>query len=84
MALIKCQECGEEISDQAAVCPHCGYPVKKIERKAEIKVSLKRKVLPLVLAIMLIALAVFAALYIKQSSEKKIKQDIYNTLTGDH
>ena len=24
MALIKCSECGHEISDKAAVCPHCG------------------------------------------------------------
>ncbi len=25
MALIKCKECGEEISSGAAFCPHCGY-----------------------------------------------------------
>ena len=24
MALVKCTECGREISDQAAACPHCG------------------------------------------------------------
>ena len=24
MAMIKCKECGKEISDQAAACPHCG------------------------------------------------------------
>jgi hypothetical protein len=23
--LIRCTECGQEISDSAAVCPHCGY-----------------------------------------------------------
>ncbi len=28
MALIKCPECGKEISDQASKCPSCGYPVK--------------------------------------------------------
>lgn len=27
MALIKCPECGREISDRAAACPHCGCPV---------------------------------------------------------
>jgi len=26
MALIKCTECGKEISDKAASCPHCGNP----------------------------------------------------------
>ena len=24
MALIKCSECGKEMSDKATTCPHCG------------------------------------------------------------
>lgn len=28
MALIKCLECGNEISDTAKICPHCGYKLK--------------------------------------------------------
>ena len=28
MSLIKCKECGKEISDLAASCPHCGAPLK--------------------------------------------------------
>jgi len=27
MALIKCDECGHEVSDKASVCPNCGCPV---------------------------------------------------------
>ena len=27
MALIHCPECQGEVSDQAASCPHCGYPM---------------------------------------------------------
>ncbi len=27
MALIECPECGREVSDSAAVCPECAYPV---------------------------------------------------------
>lgn len=27
MALIKCPECGKEISDRATSCPHCGFPI---------------------------------------------------------
>lgn len=30
MALIKCPECGKEISDKAKVCIHCGYPISEI------------------------------------------------------
>ncbi|GEM_PF-2600390 len=29
MALIKCPECGKEVSTSAAACPHCGYPMQK-------------------------------------------------------
>ena len=29
MALIKCPECGKEISDASAACIHCGYPLNK-------------------------------------------------------
>ncbi len=31
MALIKCPECGRQVSDQAAACPECGYPIRKVE-----------------------------------------------------
>lgn len=26
MSLVSCKECGKEISDEAASCPHCGAP----------------------------------------------------------
>lgn len=29
MALIKCPECGKEVSSSAPSCPHCGYVLKK-------------------------------------------------------
>lgn len=29
MALIKCKECGHEISDKASTCPNCGCPIEK-------------------------------------------------------
>lgn len=29
MALIKCPECGREVSDKAQTCIHCGYPIPK-------------------------------------------------------
>lgn len=28
MALIKCPECGNDVSDTAQSCPHCGAPIK--------------------------------------------------------
>ena len=29
MALIKCSECGHEVSDKASACPNCGCPIEK-------------------------------------------------------
>lgn len=39
MALIKCPECGKEISDTAKVCPHCGYRLKTIDYVKHKKIS---------------------------------------------
>lgn len=44
MALIKCKECGKEISDKAKVCVNCGCPINVIEKEEikEQKVSKKK------------------------------------------
>ena len=31
MALIKCKECGHEVSDRASACPNCGCPASECE-----------------------------------------------------
>ncbi|MBQ6697806.1 MAG: SEL1-like repeat protein [Oscillospiraceae bacterium] len=33
MALIKCPECGKEISDKSSACIHCGYPINETSEK---------------------------------------------------
>ena len=33
MALIKCEECGKEVSEKAVSCPNCGNPIAKEESK---------------------------------------------------
>ena len=54
MALIKCPECGGQVSDKADVCIHCGYPIKNIdntlireETNKEIVLTDKEKVIAL-------------------------------------
>ena len=42
--LIKCVECGLDISDKAYSCPHCGYPIRP--EKIRVSRSNKRKRLP--------------------------------------
>ena len=41
MALIKCQECGKEISDTSKRCIHCGAKIKK-EKNEEVKKNKKK------------------------------------------
>lgn len=31
MALIKCPECGKDVSDKAEACPNCAYPIAKLK-----------------------------------------------------
>ena len=33
MGMIKCTECGKEMSDKASVCPNCGCPIEEIRAK---------------------------------------------------
>jgi hypothetical protein len=41
MALIKCEECGREVSDKAKTCPGCGAPVPQAEEEADIWTRMK-------------------------------------------
>ena len=45
MAIVKCTECGNEISDKATSCPHCGCPMEAIMKatKDEKKVGSAKK-----------------------------------------
>lgn len=39
MALIKCPECGKDVSDTIASCIHCGFVLKKAEERTEQQVQ---------------------------------------------
>ena len=36
MALIKCPECGNNISDKAKACIHCGYPMEALTQENDL------------------------------------------------
>lgn len=38
MALIKCPECGKEVSDKAPACIHCGFPLEEIVKAKSIDI----------------------------------------------
>ena len=41
--LIKCSDCGKEVSIRASACPHCGSPVDLKYQKAEVKKRIKQE-----------------------------------------
>jgi ssDNA-binding Zn-finger/Zn-ribbon topoisomerase 1 len=36
MALVKCPECGKEVSSAATACPNCGYPMDAVRQAASV------------------------------------------------
>ena len=41
MALIKCNECGNKVSDKALTCPNCGAPINQKEEPKVVKYNSK-------------------------------------------
>ena len=39
MALIKCPECGTEVSDKAVACPRCAYPISEMANKGKVRIK---------------------------------------------
>lgn len=39
MALIKCPECGREVSDKAKNCPFCGCPIESVSPSGTVRIK---------------------------------------------
>ena len=37
--LIRCDECGQNVSDKASACPHCGAPVLRFRKGKSVDVA---------------------------------------------
>ena len=42
MALIKCPECGQEVSDRSKACPKCGFPIEELSPSGSVKIKLSK------------------------------------------
>lgn len=74
MALIKCPECGKEISNKAKNCPNCGYSNKKSGNVYKVAIIT-------IVVIVIIAMAVFLALKNRlNDSEKKQVNQVITTI----
>jgi hypothetical protein len=68
MALIKCKECGKEISDTAVKCPHCGID-RVIEKTGEATIGKQHSSskMPLVAIVGILVIGVIVLIYILKS-----------------
>ena len=74
MALIKCPECGQEISDRAKACIHCGFPLsEEIDKNPLSKEKPKKIVIINGEGKMLVHALVILVSKIKGISEKEAK-----------
>lgn len=70
MALVKCPECGKEVSSQLKRCNNCGYKIKKVDKK---KVKMF-SVIGGVLAVLLVIGSVVGINISKKNQEKVDKE----------
>lgn len=87
MALVKCPECGREVSDKAKKCPQCGYELGKYKAKRLLdqipKPHLKKKTIVIVL-IVLILLFIGADFFKNRKIEvDNIKMDKWTMTSTD-
>lgn len=73
MALIRCKECGREISDQSKQCIHCGCPIEKEEEKVIPKRKNKKVLIiaiPLLLSVLFFGMVIICG---ETEVEKQLK-----------
>ncbi len=69
MSLIKCNECGKELSDKAEICPNCGTKIIQNNSKKTIMIAI-------IFIFILILISIIGYLYIgKQELKKTLLKD---------
>lgn len=71
MSLIKCKECGKEISNKATVCPNCGCPIVSLTKEEISTKKPKKNNKHKVLIIISCFIVICAIISVSQSLSKK-------------
>jgi hypothetical protein len=87
MALIKCPECGKEVSDEAGLCPHCGYEITEQnenlkEDKQEVPIYKNRKYMGRLMCIVGCILLIVGITRITNDDYKFYKQHYKDCIDG--
>lgn len=89
MSLIKCKECGKEISDQSEQCIHCGYKNKPQKEPKKTK-NFNKKTMYIILGTVVVISIIIGTVLLKpftdsdnsNESTKKSNETICNNLTN--
>ncbi len=99
MALIKCPECGKEISDKASTCPSCGCPITTNEHAVEssdagnsnsrssefnqVSGANSKNKMPIIILAALVVVALIAVLAIKLMPKKVNVEEVTTEATTE-
>lgn len=77
MALIKCPECGHQVSDKAATCPSCGVAIAgNVKRENEVPKGERSMTIPIVAGVVAV-IAVLVGLYFYNNVQDRNELDAY-------
>ena len=76
MALIKCVECGKDISDTVKSCPHCGMKVKRVKDNQD-SGSKNKKIIIIVVSVVLVLVIGLLWYYFNYVKEDRVLQSNY-------
>ncbi|MDE7323058.1 MAG: zinc ribbon domain-containing protein [Lachnospiraceae bacterium] len=77
MAIIKCNECGKEISDKATSCPNCGCPITPATQKT------KKKGSCLAIILIVFGLLIFIGVIVPSSNDKNTNSENQSKQAGN-
>ena len=75
MALVKCPECGKEISSQLKKCNNCGYKLKQVDKK-----KIKKFGIIGVILTVLVIVGVIVGINISKNNQEKIDKEYHDQL----
>lgn len=75
MALVKCPECGKEVSSQLKKCNNCGYKLKRADKK-----KIKKVVIIGVLLTILLIIGSVVGLNINKKNQEKIDKEYHDQI----
>lgn len=85
--IIKCPECGAEISDKAVSCPKCGCPIAKTtnnEEKKKTDHSARILLIISIIVIAIIAIPVFVGIHQNNERENDFERATENVKNSDN